>query len=136
MIKNIWIIDDDDIFQFTAQKYIELKKAAEKTTSFTNGSEAMNHLQQIVHEPDDLPDVILLDINMPILDGWQFIKEFARFEVALKKKVLVYLTTSSIDQADFEKAKGIKNIAGYIVKPLNEEKIINILKQYESTQAQ
>ena len=50
MIKNIWIIDDDEIFQFTAQKYLELKKAAENATSFTNGHEAMNHLQQIVGE--------------------------------------------------------------------------------------
>lgn len=135
MIKNIWIIDDDEIFQFTAQKYLELKNAAEKATSFTNGHEAMNHLQQIVHEPDDLPDVILLDINMPVFDGWQFIKEFARMQKALKKRVLVYLTTSSIDQADFDKAKGISIITGYIVKPLNEDKINDIVKQYESVQS-
>lgn len=132
MINNIWIIDDDEIFQFTAQKYLELKKAAVKTTSFTNGHEAMNHLQQIVHDPDDLPDVILLDINMPIFDGWQFIKEFKRVQEALKKQVLVFLTTSSIDHADFEKAREISIIAGYIVKPLNEEKINNILEKYNS----
>ena len=135
MIKNIWIIDDDEIFQFTAQKYLELKKAAEKATSFTNGHEAMNHLQQIVHDPDDLPDVILLDINMPVFDGWQFIKEFTRVQEALQKKVLVFLTTSSIDQADFDKAKGINIIAGYIVKPLNEEKINDILNQYRELYA-
>ena len=135
MIKNIWVIDDDEIFQFTAQKYIELKKAAEKAVSFINGHEAMNHLQQIAHDSDELPDVILLDINMPIFDGWQFIKEFTRVQQALKKRVLIFLTTSSIDRTDFEKAKDIPIIAGYIIKPLSEEKINNILEQYRLVQA-
>jgi response regulator of citrate/malate metabolism len=72
---------------------------------------------------------------MPIFDGWQFIKEFSRVQEALKKKVLIFLTTSSIDRTDFEKAKDIPIIAGYIIKPLSEEKINNILEQYRLVQA-
>ena len=76
-----------------------------------------------------LPDIILLDINMPVMDGWQFMELFALLNPTLSKKIDVYMVSSSINKADIKRAKAITDISDFIVKPLDARSLGNIFKQ-------
>jgi len=113
------VIDDDDIYTFTVKRIIDNSKLAEKTLFFANGKLALDFFNQYLYELASLPDLILLDINMPVLDGWQFMDEFIKLSPLINKRIVVYIVSSSIDQADFNKAKGYEQISDFIVKPIS-----------------
>ncbi|MEQ8534886.1 MAG: response regulator, partial [Imperialibacter sp.] len=76
---------------------------------------------------DELPDVILLDINMPVMDGWQFLDEFVKIKPLIKKKITIYMVSSSIDEADLERAKTYEEVSDFIVKPVKAEDLEKML---------
>lgn len=126
MIDNyVWIIDDDRIYTFTVQKLIEKGQFAQKIDIFQNGQDALDRLQKITFDTAKYPDIILLDINMPIMDGWQFMDEFVKF--VDKSAITLYMVSSSIDPRDKEKAKRYKDIDGFITKPLTIESIKKLM---------
>ena len=83
------IIDDDPIFVFGVKKIMEIIGFSKSLMVFRNGEEALNNLKAIISANEKLPDVILLDLNMPILDGWQFLDEFVK--VPCEKKIIIYI---------------------------------------------
>jgi CheY-like chemotaxis protein len=113
------VIDDDDIYTFTIKKIIDNSQLAEKTLYFPNGKVALDFFNEYLHQTTHLPDLILLDINMPVLDGWQFMDEFIKLSPLINKRIVVYIVSSSIDRADFNKAKGYEQISDFIVKPVS-----------------
>jgi CheY-like chemotaxis protein len=127
MINNyVWIIDDDHICSFTVQKLIEKGQLAQKIDIFKNGQDALDSLQKINFNTAKYPDIILLDINMPIMDGWQFMDKFVKF--VGKSAITLYMVSSSIDPRDQEKAKlYTTDIKGFIVKPLTLENIKKLM---------
>lgn len=127
-VKIVCIIDDDSIYRFTVQKYIEMLKLAEQVQSYGDGEAAMEALKANINQEDKLPDIILLDVNMPIMDGWDFIEEFSQLHPSLPKKVHVYMVTSSIDSRDKERASRISEISDFVIKPITEEQLIEIIK--------
>ncbi len=76
-----------------------------------------------------IPDVILLDINMPILDGWQFLDGIITIKVI--KKITIFIVTSSIDPRDKEKAKSYSNVKNFVVKPITQDKLNDLMAQME-----
>jgi len=117
------VIDDDEIYTFTIKRIIANSEIAEKTLFFPNGKLAIDFFTEYVHQTDSLPDLILLDINMPVLDGWQFMDEFVKIRPLIQKRVIIYIVSSSIDEADFAKAKTYEQISDFIVKPVSVEKL-------------
>lgn len=117
------VIDDDEIYTFTVKRIIASSQIAEKTLFFPNGKLAIDFFHEYVHQTDSLPDLILLDINMPVLDGWQFMDEFVKIQPLIKKKVTIYIVSSSIDEADFAQARSYEQISDFIVKPINVAKM-------------
>ena len=113
------VIDDDDIYTFTIKKIIDNSQLAEKTLFFPNGKLALDFFTEYLHQTTHLPDLILLDINMPVLDGWQFMDEFIKLSPLINKRIVVYIVSSSIDRADFNRAKGYEQISDFIVKPVS-----------------
>ena len=113
------VIDDDDIYTFTIKKIIDNSQLAEKTLFFPNGKVALDFFTEYLHQTTHLPDLILLDINMPVLDGWQFMDEFIKLSPLINKRIVVYIVSSSIDRADFNRAKGYEQISDFIVKPVS-----------------
>lgn len=113
------VIDDDDIYTFTVKRIIDNSQLAEKTLFFSNGKLALDFFNEYLHQTADLPDLIMLDINMPVLDGWQFMDEFIKLSPLINKRIVVYIVSSSIDRADINKAKGYEQISDFIVKPVS-----------------
>ena len=119
------IIDDDPIFVFGAKKIMSLIDFCNSLLVFRNGKEALSNLKTIITNNEKLPDVILLDLNMPILDGWQFLEEFVK--IRCKKEIIIYIVSSSVDPEDVYRAKSFENVSDYIVKPISIEKLKKVL---------
>ncbi len=123
------IIDDDPIFIFGVKKIMELIGFSKSIMVFQNGEEALNNLKAIISANEKLPDVILLDLNMPILDGWQFLDEFVK--IPCEKKIIIYIVSSSVDPEDMLRAKSYELVSDYIVKPVTVEKLKVVLQDIE-----
>ncbi len=127
------LIDDDQIFLFGMKRMLEVTDLSQQTLQFSNGYEALNFLRDAKSDENSLPDVIFLDINMPVMDGWQFIDEYARLKDSFAKNITVYMVSSSIDYADAERARGIDAIAQFMVKPLSLQQIKDLFPQPTSS---
>ena len=126
---NICIIDDDDIYKFTVVKTLELLEFEKNIKVFADGEEALEFLVDNLNKNNELPDVIFLDINMPIMDGYQFMEEYVKIKSKLGKKTVIYMVSSSVDPVDIEKAKRISDISDYIIKPIEPGKLKSIMEK-------
>jgi two-component system, chemotaxis family, chemotaxis protein CheY len=125
----IAIIDDDRIFQLTAAKTILATALTDKVLQFVNPEEALQFLKSNIDNPLQLPDFVFLDINMPFLDGWMFLEDYAAIKPLLSKPITIYMVSSSIDPRDIERAKNNSEVSGYVVKPVTREKFIELLQR-------
>jgi two-component system, chemotaxis family, chemotaxis protein CheY len=121
------LVDDDKIFQFTASKTISALAITDKILQFDNGEEALTYLVDHATSEESLPDYIFLDINMPFVDGWMFLQDFAGLSQNLKKKISIFMVSSSIDPRDIQRARSIPEVTEYITKPVSREKFIELL---------
>lgn len=120
--KKICIIDDDPIFVFTTKKRLEVSGFCEPLLVYKNGKEAFDGLKTAIDNNEPLPDVIFLDINMPIWDGWDFLNAFSK--IPTEKKINLFIVSSSNYPDDIEKAKSYNTlVSDFIVKPITAEKI-------------
>ena len=119
--KITYVIDDDKLSIRLMSMLISKKKFCEEIVSFCNAELALETLKINCNTPQTLPDVILLDLNMPILDGWQFLDEFSL--LPLEKDISIFIVTSSIDPSDIEMAKNYKMVKSYIMKPITAQKL-------------
>lgn len=125
--KHLCIIDDDKIYQFTIRKTLELKQAFRRLSFFDDGLEAIEYIKKHLSDASELPDIILLDIKMPRMDGWSFLEEFITIKPALPKDIELFLVTSSIDFRDKERALGYTQVNDFRVKPVTFEEMEGIL---------
>ena len=123
-IDTAYIVDDDKLYSHVLSKQMKRINFSRTTMTFQNGLEALTYLQPKLHLPDDLPSVILLDLNMPVLDGWQFLDEFVKLEPI--KKITVYVISSSIDAADHAKVLLYKTVSNFFIKPVSEADLLKI----------
>ncbi|GIZ10579.1 response regulator [Flavobacterium sp. UMI-01] len=117
--KSIWLIDDDPIYKIIMMKIIDKSNLFSTVTSFSNGKEAILALTANINENCNIPDIILLDIEMPIMDGWGFMDEIKKINSLLIPNI--YISSSSIAFEDKEKAKNNTSILGYLSKPIKLE---------------
>lgn len=120
------IIDDDDIYVYGVKKLIQIKDLCENLMVFKNGQEALNYLKPILNTPELLPEVILLDINMPVMNGWEFAEEFTKLNAHPVKQITIFMISSSIDPKDVERAKKISGISQYYIKPVTLDVLTEI----------
>ena len=119
------IIDDDKVFTYILSKQMKIVAFCKATLVFPNGLEALKYLKAIIESPEILPSVILLDLNMPILDGWQFLDEFVLLKPA--KKIVVYIVSSSIDAVDHERAMKYEAISSFYIKPITAADLLKMI---------
>lgn len=127
---RVCIIDDDPIFVYGTKVLLSYNCSFCSSVSvYEDGEEALENLTLIANRKEKLPDVIFLDLNMPIMDGWKFLDAFVK--LPLEKVPRVYIVTSSIDKRDIEKAHSYDIVKDFIVKPLSDSILVDLLKTIE-----
>ncbi len=123
-IPLVWIIDDDNLFYMITKN--NLRKTGIETTTefFYDGLDSLNALLEKVKNNQTLPSLIILDLNMPLYDGWSFVQGFMNLPVETRSKMKLHICTSSIDPADITRAESIPDVLGFQEKPLS----VDILK--------
>jgi CheY-like chemotaxis protein len=123
-LKDVWVIDNDPIFTFIIKRQCELTNFSETLTIMDDAEKALSQLR--VYK--DKPQIIFLDINLPLFDGWQFLNEFSKEFV--DQGMVIYLVSSSIDPKDYEKAKTYSFVEELIGKPVSEKTLLQIKDRY------
>lgn len=126
-MKKVYLIDDDDIYVFLTKKTIQRVRDDVDVEVFSDGLQAINHLKEIQSRREQLPDVIFLDLNMPVMDGWAFLTEYEILVQTFPRKTDLYIVSSSISPHEIERSKGFSSVSEFIIKPLVKEKFIEII---------
>lgn len=129
-IEYIGIVDDDPITVFGIRKMLSTTVNCNVVESYANGKIALDSILEKIKGNKTLPDVIFLDINMPIMDGWQFLEEFIALPIL--EKVRINIVTSSIDPIDQQNWEFFKNRTHHLItfnnKPIRKDRIAEITK--------
>jgi CheY-like chemotaxis protein len=131
----VLVIDDDEPTNFFNQMIVEKSGCTNHVEAVQSAQEALEYLTKSVHEHGEeerypCPDLIFLDINMPAMNGWEFLEKYRQLHEKHQGKIVVVMLTTSLFPEDKVKAKDIPEIAGFENKPLTEEKLQRILKQH------
>jgi len=124
----ILLIDDDEAVNFIHSKLIKKSGCAKVVAIARNGLEALEFLTTKVDGKYPQPDLIFLDINMPVMNGWEFLDEYQELDKEQKGNELIVMLTTSLNPDDKEKAKKLANINEFHPKPLNLEHLNKILE--------
>ncbi|MEZ4946019.1 MAG: response regulator [Cyclobacteriaceae bacterium] len=128
----ICIIDDDDVYQYTMTRALKSDSLVKKILVFSDGEEALDFMIENIASNDNLPDVIFLDVNMPIMDGWQFLEEYIKLKPRVGKQIAIYMVTSSVDPVDVDRAAKFSEISDYLVKPIQPDQIRELVAAMDS----
>lgn len=120
----ILLIDDSAPDNRYHQIVIEAMNITNKIQVAINGQEALDFLKETSQNP---PDLIFLDINMPKMNGWEFLEAYKDLEEKQKAKITIVMLTTSLNPEDKKRAEGIDDVDGFINKPLTEEVIVEVL---------
>jgi len=121
---SILLVDDDEINNFISIKLIKKALVNSEIMACLHGKFAIDQLLEIQRkDPAKLPDYILLDINMPIMNGWEFLDEYKRLNIDPLGKSKIFIISSSVFSNDINKAKSYPLVKDFVSKPLNVEKI-------------
>ncbi|MBA4276398.1 response regulator [Flavobacterium sp.] len=127
-LKQLTMVDDDDVFVFLTTRLLDKHKLVDLIKIFDNGYDAFVFIKENLYNIEVLPDIILLDLSMPIMDGWQFLDEFVKINPKIGKKITIYICSSSISPDDVIRAKTINVVSDFIIKPMTKDKLIEVIK--------
>jgi CheY-like chemotaxis protein len=120
MVKNYaytFIIDDDPVFVLLFKKILLKLGKFDRIVNFENGQIALDALIEKFKNQECMPDIVFLDINMPVLDGWEFLKALESYH--FKDDLTIYMVSSSIDTTEIKKSKKYKSVKNFISKPIS-----------------
>lgn len=124
--KKVFVVDDDKIYHFILKNLLSKNEISISSCFCENGLEALEMLKEKIRN-NNLPDVIMLDINMPVMNGWQFLEEYKKLKADFNLQTPIYLITSSNDIMDINKAKTYENeVSDYFLKPINQADLCKI----------
>jgi len=126
-VNTCCIIDDDPIFIYGTKRIMKEVDFAENILVYNNGEEAIDSLSEISQTKGDLPEVIFLDLNMPIMNGWEFLEEFEKLPNQNIEKTIIYIISSSVDPRDLERVKNYSKVNNYILKPITPNDLETII---------
>ncbi len=122
-----FIIDDDPVFVLLFKKILIKLGKFETILNFENGQLALDVLLEKFNNNEPLPDILFLDINMPVLDGWEFLKAIEKYK--FKDELNIYMVSSSIDSTEIKKSKKYKSVKNFISKPVSSKDFLQKLKK-------
>ncbi|WP_276168947.1 response regulator [Zobellia alginiliquefaciens] len=124
---KICIVDDDAIVVFGLKRAMQALEFPSEPIVYENGLDAIESVQEMITQNTELPSLILIDINMPIMGGWDFISEMREIWPKDKKEPVIYMMTSSINPKDIETAKSFNLESNYLIKPIYADQLEKIL---------
>jgi CheY-like chemotaxis protein len=122
----VMLVDDNDTDNFISKRIIEITEFAKDVEIKNSGKSALEYLEENKENPDRLPNIIFLDINMPIVDGFVFLYEFEKFSDTVKDKCKVIILSSSDNKRDIDKIVNNDHVIKFITKPLTENALNEI----------
>ncbi len=126
-INTIYLIDDDDIFKFLTCKVIEETQKVGQIKMFQNGQTAIDEIRIAIGCKDDLPELILLDLSMPIMDGWNFLDEMRLLKPLINSEIIIYIVSSTISPKDIQKVNSYSEVKDYVIKPITRQKFSDLI---------
>lgn len=125
---NIWIIDDDSLASFYIQRLCEINNSTLKISVFNAANIAFAKLATSLESKSELPDIILLDIYMPVASGWDFLAWYDSVKQIIRKSIKIYVMSSSLHPDDKSRAQSNENVKQYLLKPLKMPTMQAILR--------
>ena len=125
-LKQIFLVDDDEIFRAAAEILISANFPEFEIIHFVNGLEVYDKLMELETTQSDLPQIMLLDINMPVMNGWELLEELKSHNGRIKSQVQIHISTSSIAPNDMNLSETYDFINGYIRKPITSDDLNHI----------
>ena len=122
-VRLVLLVDDSDIDLFINRKVIELSGFDAELVTFKSGSEAISYIKDHQEAVNCIPDLILLDLNMPVFDGYQFLFEYSKLSETVRSKCKIVVLTSSNNERDREKIDVNTDVLHFLSKPLTEDKL-------------
>jgi len=129
---HILLVEDEDINNYIATRLIQKALPGAAVTSCSNGRQALELLTEIKDDTSKLPDIILLDISMPIMNGWQFLDEYNRRNIDPEGKCAIFILSSSVFSEDINRARAYPEVKDFICKPLDGTKIRELFSAKEA----
>lgn len=127
-IDTILLVDDNETDNFIHKRVIELNHFAKNIIIKNSGKSALEYLQQNQDNPSAIPNVIFLDINMPIVDGFVFLFEYESFPDSIKNKSKVVILSSSDNKKDIDRIVDNDYVVHFLTKPLSDESLADLKK--------
>ena len=128
ILSKTMLVDDSELDSLIFKMLIKMVLAKTDIEACSNGKIAIDRIRQLNEEqPGNLPDYIFLDIRMPEMDGWEFLQEYHKLEIPAASQSKIYMLSSSIDPHDLERSRIHPQVAGYLSKPIDINKLRDIL---------
>lgn len=129
-LKNVMVVDDDDDYNFITE---EIFQDIDLKTQLTFKIWARDALDYLKENEDRFPDLILLDINMPIMNGWEFLEEYENRNYHINYPTVIVMISTSVFREDKVKANNFARVVEFIEKPISGENILRIRDKYFSS---
>ncbi len=127
-INTVMLIDDDPVSNKISQLFLRKHRWTAQVVTFEDGQQALHALRTA----QAAPDVILLDVGMPVYDGWDFLEEYEKLPREITGRCLLYLLSSSINPPDIQKAGNYRTVKAYLTKPLTPQALEQIQEDYRA----
>jgi CheY-like chemotaxis protein len=126
-------IDDDPVNNLICKLTIEMVAGKPEILTFTNAAQGFDYIQnQYATNRDTTQTILLLDINMPVMSGWEFLERFDNLGENIKSLFKIFILSSSVDERDKRRSYANKNVSAFLVKPLVKDNVVEILDRRKS----
>jgi CheY-like chemotaxis protein len=126
-VKTIFLIDDDPVFVFLTKRLLSGVNIGCQIKVFQDGELAIDRLKEISGDSSLLPDIIFVDLSMPVMDGWEFLDEYSALAPKMAKQIELFIVSSSISPQEVERSKTYSQVADFLIKPVAKGKLAEIL---------
>lgn len=128
-LSHLLLVDDDPTTNFFNRHLIEKMNVCEEIHEAGNGQEALDRIEEL-RLLGQAPDMILLDINMPIMNGFEFLEQYSKLDQKIQESVVICMLTTSLAQPDLDRSNEYVELNDYIDKPLSEVKLRDLIQKY------
>lgn len=129
-LENVLLVDDDEGTNFLNERIIRLSGYVNNIVKAHNGIQALEYLKLKINSKHPQPEFILLDINMPAMNGWEFMETYSQLDEAQKAQIIIVMLSTSLNPDDEKRAREIKEINDFRSKPLTMKMFTDLVEEF------